>query len=118
LWRRDKRESTATLGTLLERTTQVRTQLGNRGESGVDSGQARPLVVRGSGTVRSGAAAAGSVRGVGSVSVESETGKAAGTGPGSSSGGDAVSDAGSVEDGTTSRLLALKRKRDQDRTEN
>mgnify|MGYP003346101009 CR=1 FL=1 len=118
LWRRDKRESTATLGTLLERTTQVRTQLGNRGEAGVDSGPGRPLVVRGSGTVRSGAAAAGSGRGVGSVSGESETGKAAGTGPGVSSGGDAVSDAGSVEDGTTSRLLALKRKRDQDRTEN
>jgi hypothetical protein len=115
LWRRDRRESTATLGTLLERTTQVRTALGNRGESAGELAEGRPLVPRGGVAVRTGGGASGAGTGAGGVkSVAGVAGAGSAGDAGRSVEGGGGAEAG--EDGTTSRLLALKRRRDQERS--
>ncbi|MFN7582599.1 MAG: hypothetical protein ACK5UD_16340, partial [Planctomyces sp.] len=118
LWRRDRRESTATLGTLLERTTQVRTALGNRGESAGELSEGRPLVPRGGGAVRTGGGASGSGTGVGGVKSAAGVAGVAGAGSAGDAGRSAEGGGGAEagEDGTTSRLLALKRRRDQERS--
>lgn len=121
LWRRDRRESTATLGTLLERTTQVRSARGNRSDVAGDSGEARPLVVRGTAAgggaaVRPAGGVSAGVRGAGSgagLSGDAAGGAVSGGGGEGGVGGGEGGAAG--EDGTTSRLLALKRRRDQER---
>ncbi|MFN9034948.1 MAG: hypothetical protein ACK5YO_01535, partial [Planctomyces sp.] len=115
LWRRDRRESTATLGTLLERTTQVRTALGNRGESAGELSEGRPLVPRGGVAVRTGGGASGAGTGAGGVKSAAGVAGAGSAGDaGRSAEGGGGAEAG--EDGTTSRLLALKRRRDQERS--
>ncbi|MFM7922344.1 MAG: hypothetical protein ACKPJJ_19130, partial [Planctomycetaceae bacterium] len=121
LWRRDRRESTATLGTLLERTTQVRSARGNRSDVAGDSGEARLLVVRGAAAgggaaVRPAGGVSAGVRGAGSgagLSGDAAGGAVSGGGGEGGVGGGEGGAAG--EDGTTSRLLALKRRRDQER---
>jgi len=118
LWRRDRRESTATLGTLLERTTQVRTALGNRGESAGELSEGRPLVPRGGVAVRTGGGASGSGTGAGGVKSAAGVAGAGSAGDAGRSveGGGGAEAGEDGEDGTTSRLLALKRRRDQERS--
>lgn len=102
LWKREQRGSAEMLGTLLQRTGQVRSALAGQRESG-SAGASKPVVPE---RAQPPVWAAGQRVVSDRPSPEPQSAPVEPSGPG----GAAVEDAG-----TTSRLLAMKRRREQDR---
>ena len=111
LFRKEKRESTATIGALLQRTGEVRTSLNNQRDSqasrpGSESTMSRPMVTR---------QAPSSSKPASSSTTASSGSSAPNGSPGSTGTSGPKSDASPPADdaGTTSRLLAMKKRREQ-----
>ncbi len=111
LFRNEKRESTATIGALLQRTGEVRTSLNNQRDSqasrpGSESTMSRPMVTR---------QAPSSSKPASSSTTASSGSSAPNGSPGSTGTSGPKSDASPPADdaGTTSRLLAMKKRREQ-----
>ena len=117
LFRKEKRESTATIGALLQRTGEVRTSLNNQRDSqasrpGSDSTMSRPMVTR---QAPSSSKPASSSRPSSFATPVSSGSSAPNGSPGSTGTSGPKSDASPPADdaGTTSRLLAMKKRREQ-----